>query len=470
MRRLIVPALLIYCVMLFRASHQAITIDEVDAFNNFSAGNLDMSFYPSSGNHVLNSLLARFSTQAFGLSPFATRVPAMLGAALYLFAAACIVIRIAPKLKLLAFGALTLNPFVLDYLIASRGYSLAMGFLAAMVALGMRVLDEDPPPLRFTLVYAGMISVCGALALAANFSFAFTLICTAAAFLLLFAVSNPFKRWFSLAMATTFPGLLVALLLVGKTLRDYPRNQLYYGAETWPQMWSDMLDAVFPKENLQFNHLDAVLSQTRQASGYLILVPIAIGLWTAFVTKSRPISFVWLALTGTLAAHGLAHAFQGLLLPQDRTSLFIAFFLSIGVIHGMEAAPSRLTRIASSTVVCLSLLIFALAFRTNYFRMWYFDMDIDSGFHAFVNYVKEHPVESAGCTWRYNGAFAFYRAATKANVPECPTIDQDIPPPRGAYFVISPWQDDFVAKAKLKIIYKGPVSGLVVGIAPDKAN
>lgn len=90
MRRLLVPALLVYSIILFRASHQAVTLDEADSFNNFA----NNAFYASSGNHVLNSLLARTLTGTFPLSQFTFRLPAMMGAALYLFAAASIVTRL----------------------------------------------------------------------------------------------------------------------------------------------------------------------------------------------------------------------------------------------------------------------------------------------------------------------------------------------------------------------------------------
>ena len=67
MNRLLGPGLFVYLIILLRAWSQAVTLDEADAFNNFSTGNLEMSFYASSGNHVLNSLLARFCAEAFHL-------------------------------------------------------------------------------------------------------------------------------------------------------------------------------------------------------------------------------------------------------------------------------------------------------------------------------------------------------------------------------------------------------------------
>lgn len=467
MRPLLVPALLVYSIILFRAAHQAVTLDEADGFLNFATGNLDMSFYASSGNHVLHSLLARFSTQAFGVSQFSFRIPAMIGAALYLWAAASITKRIAPTRQLLGFAILTLNPFVLDYLIASRGYALALGLLAVTVALAMRIV-EDRPSLRVALRDSAILSVCCALAIAANFSFAFCIICTIAAFLL--AVALVGCRWFPIAAAATLPGIVVGYALVGQTIQNYPRSQLYYGAQTWAEMWTEMLDAVYPRQNLSLQMIDIepVLTAARHAAAFLVLLPLVVGLWAVLSAKSWPMRFVWLALTFTLAAHGLAHVSQGLLLPLDRTSLFIAFFLSLIAIHAAGAASVGMGRRASTAVLWASLGVFALAFRTNYFRIWDFDLDTDRGFAAYVQYARQHPVESIGCTWRYGGAHNFYLLASGAGLPKCDYIDQDHPPHRSAYFLYTPGQAEFIAKAGLNVIYQGPVSGLVVGFAPSK--
>ena len=468
MRRLLVPGILVYAIILFRAAHQAVTLDEADGFLNFATGNMSMSYFPSSGNHVLHSLLARFSTQVFGVSQFSFRIPAMIGAALYLSAAASITKRIAPTRQLLGFAILTLNPFVLDYLIASRGYALALGLLAVTVALAMRIV-EDSPTLSAALRDSAILSVCCALAVAANFSFAFCIISTVAAFLL--AVKLVGRQWIYIAAAATLPGLAVGYALIGQTIQNYPRSQLYYGAGTWAEMWTEMLDAVYPRQNLSLQLIDIepVLTAARHAAAFLVPIPLMIGLWAVLSTKSWPMRFVWLALTFTLAAHGLAHSLQGVLLPLDRTSLFIAFFLSLIAIHGAAAASVGMGRRASTAVLWASLGVFALALRTNYFRIWDFDLDTDRGFAAYVQYARQHSVESVGCTWRYGGAYNFYLLASGASLPKCDYIDQDNPPPRTAYFLHTPGQAEFIAKAELNVIYRGPVSGLVVGFAPSKA-
>ena len=65
-----------------RAFTQSITIDEAASYELFAAADWAVGWYPSSGNHVLNTLLARASVLALGLSEASLRLPAMLGAAL----------------------------------------------------------------------------------------------------------------------------------------------------------------------------------------------------------------------------------------------------------------------------------------------------------------------------------------------------------------------------------------------------
>ena len=469
MRQLLIAVLIIYSVILFRASHQAVTIDEADSFNNFANEHI---FYPSSGNHVLNSLLARESTRLFGSSQFTFRIPSMIGAAFYLLASAAIAGRLAPNhqaLRLLGFAILTLNPFILDYLIASRGYFLALGFLASAVILAFRVIDGKLAPGR-AIGESICISLCLALSFVANFSFAFTVIATLGAFLLtLLLTKTPARQWIAIVAASTLPGAAFAYVLVGQTLRAFPRSQLYYGAQSWNEMWTEMLNACYPRENLsvQAIHLEPVLTAARLAAPYLLPILIAAALWAGFTVKDWPTRFVWLALGFTLAAHGLAHAFQGLLLPLDRTSLFILFFLSVLAIHGAVSAPSPFARRAATAVLCASVVVFVLSFRTNYFRIWYWDMDTDRGFNAVAEYTRTHSLKSAGCSFRYAGAYNFYRkAAGSERVPACDFINEDNPEPRDVYFVISPFQDEFIARAKLRVIYQGPVTGMVVGVAP----
>ena len=163
---------LIWCV--HRAQAQSITFDEANTFFAFVVG--DGPWSPNSNNHVLNSILIRLFVKLFGVSQLSVRAPALLGGALYIFAAYRICTLLACELALTwpLFVCFVYNPFVMDYLVAARGYGLAIGFLSLSLYLIARMLFAwDGASERKILKTAVAASVAGALSFCANFSFAY---------------------------------------------------------------------------------------------------------------------------------------------------------------------------------------------------------------------------------------------------------------------------------------------------------
>src|SRR5262245_23295965 len=70
-----------------RASIQSVTLDEAESYLTFVKTDWPAHWYPSSGNHVLNTILIRILTNLFGLSDLTLRAPALLGAAAYIASA-----------------------------------------------------------------------------------------------------------------------------------------------------------------------------------------------------------------------------------------------------------------------------------------------------------------------------------------------------------------------------------------------
>ena len=121
---------LVFAANAYRAATQGITIDEAYTYTHFVSPPLWKVMTTYDGNHhVLNSLLAKLTCALFGVSEFTLRMPSLAGGLLYLLAARAIVLSVfGTEWAIAAFGLLSLNPFVLDYSIAARGYGLALGF------------------------------------------------------------------------------------------------------------------------------------------------------------------------------------------------------------------------------------------------------------------------------------------------------------------------------------------------------
>jgi len=123
--------LAVFATNVYRAATQGITIDEAYTYLHFVAPSwVQVMTTYDANHHVLNSLLAKVTTSVFGLSELTLRMPALAGGLIYLVAARWIVLRVfSAAWSVMAFALLSLNPFVLDYLSAARGYGMALGFL-----------------------------------------------------------------------------------------------------------------------------------------------------------------------------------------------------------------------------------------------------------------------------------------------------------------------------------------------------
>ena len=134
------------CAVVARACLQSLTIDESASYLLYAGASWPSHWYPGNANHVLNSILMRLATSLFGISELTVRIPAILGAGIYISAAVyvCLLLTKRKLLQIPLFICLVYNPFVLDYLVAARGYSLAVGFLlAALAVIASAMLSED---------------------------------------------------------------------------------------------------------------------------------------------------------------------------------------------------------------------------------------------------------------------------------------------------------------------------------------
>jgi len=118
----------------------------------------------------------RLFTALFGTYHLTVRAPALIGAALYVSAAYvfCILLRTGSFFQWALFACFVFNPFVLDYLVAARGYSLAVGFLMWAIVILVCCFSVTGRLDGSTVRRAcRLTSVCLSLSFAGNFSFAF---------------------------------------------------------------------------------------------------------------------------------------------------------------------------------------------------------------------------------------------------------------------------------------------------------
>ena len=462
-----------------RASVQSVTIDEADTYLTFVAPAEPRQWIASANNHVLNTLLMRLLTQIFGASAFTLRMPALIGAALYITAAYFLVRLISPRrwLQWALFACLTLSPLVMDYLVAARGYSLAMAFLLWMVVIAARQGD-----LWRT---CALISVCAALSVSANFSFAIADAFTALG-LMIWICREHRGQYLKILAALVAPGLVVMYGIAGPAILNWSKGQLTWGADSLRQMFASLLraslfdpnqDLLHPQLRHYFVHFGTFL--------YPLLAACMI--WRVIMLLlERPADWKEGRVAGPLAVicgsaclvavvcHELGHLLYGIPLPLDRTALWVAllFLTMAGALAapGLTSPAGRTSGKALTAILVLIGIYNLACLRLTYFNEWKYDADMKN-VYGVLNSTR---AKNVSANWRYVAALNCYRQMSGGNsfekIASAPSTVNDYAAGYQAYIIFYPVDRDFVNRQGLKVVYHDEFSGVAVAIRPEAAG
>lgn len=473
---LIYAALFAMFWVIARACRQSITIDEADSYLFWVSRFGPTHWEAASNNHVLNSMLERLVTDIFGASHLTLRVPALLGAAIYILAAfyLCKIIASDKLLQWTLFVGFVYNPFVMDHLVAARGYSLALGFLLAAIAIAF----TDWPPMRV----AALGSLCIGLSFAANFSFAFVNAAVIIMILLWLSRRVERKAYPRLAVAGILPGLAAAAFLTLSTLLNWRRSELFYGARSLSEMFGSVLESslyalnpyivnpsLYPVIEKASHWLPALLGAALagQAAGILlkrVSPPKRHSAWLLIVAAG--------AFIISVGAHRLAYAISGLPMPLGRTALyFVPLFMLVAGVLASALPVSRTGRVLRRAVLVTmfaTACYFVLCLRLSYFREWKWNADCEHLYDVVADYSQRHNLKNIATSWRFTACLSFYRKLSqKESVKEFESFIDQYPPGKPLYVLIYPFDVGFAEQERLKVVYQNELSGAVVAVGPD---
>jgi hypothetical protein len=472
-RPLTLTALAAILLAALRAAHQSITIDEAATFVLFVQHAQPLQWIPSPNNHLLNTLGMRLAVLLFGVSEFSVRLPALLGSALYLAAGhrLCRLLTPSARVQVIAFLCLAANPFILDHLVAARGYSLALGFLMlAIVAYWDWRVD---PRGRSAVKLWALISSALALCFTANFAFA--LVAAATFLVLLNETRGQWSRWlFAAALA---PAAVIVVVLPLPALIDWPAGQLTYGATSVLQTFSTIYEATLFKVNPELLNPTAVRLFTNLKHAVLPLAAATALAYLAVLVRSR-IEHPNLRLAGllagiaalALAAHAAAYYAFGLLLPRDRTGIFFVPLLTAAlaaIVTTPGASPWRKGAIGAQALLAA---YFLVCLRTDYFKEWPWNADSRRLYSVLACLHRRDGVERVAPGWHATSVLNFYRAADP--LPTFgPVIGQEFDPPDPQVYAIDPFLVPGVMEARGLIeIYKDPHDNTRLAVPPAYAG
>ena len=454
---LILPVTAIFALLwaVARACVQSITIDEADTYLVWVARHDPSHWEAASNNHVLNSLLMRLFTSVFGVSHLSVRAPALLGAALYILAAYLLCRKLTPELRLQwpVFVCLVYNPFIFDYLVAARGYALALGFLMCMLAVAAYT--------RLDAAACALCSVCAALSFAANFSFAFV---DAFAMLAILAWAcartQATQTRARLLGACMLPGLLVSVFLSVPAVLHWPKGQLGYGAHSLGEMFATVARASLYRLNPQIVNplLYRLLDHVKP---FLLPALLVLAVWQW--VRSRPaISGALLGiLAAAVGAHWLLLKLFRVPLPMDRTAIWIVPLCVLAI--GAAAAGRR----ALTVTLYVMSFYFILCLRLNYFKEWDWDADVNRIYPVLAWYNHTYGVRDLASNWMYGAALNFYRVQSGCESFGEIESPVQLPTDRSLYVLDFPFDEDFIRQQHLRVVYHAPNTDAVVAVRPE---
>ena len=432
----------VFAINIYRAATQGITVDEAFTYQNFVAPPLSqvMTTYDVN-HHVLYSLLAKITTSLFGLSALTLRMPSLLGGLIYLVAGRVMVLRVfSPAWSLMAFALLSLNPFVLDYLSAARGYGMALGFL--MWALWFL--------LHRSWYRAG---ICLGLTACANLSFLYPI----AGFLGAMALVDATKKNIGLLLErVAVPLVVLPFVLYVVPVSHADVKQFEFTLPTLLESFQGFIELTFGRKYAAFTPWAALAAEIL---GIGVLAAGAVAF--AAVLRNKPWTLLdRLILLNSggmilcLAATWLAHVSIRAGYPYTRTGVYWPVLLTLGGVALIDRfGRLPVLRWPAWALAFLCLAGFLYEFEVGYYGEWKFDAGSKRIADLILRMGDHRPVRIA-CDGLLSHGLNFY--GNFINHAQWDVVAD--PKADGDFHVLLP--DDF--RPDLTLIYRDPVSNAVV--------
>jgi len=498
--RLVAVAILVFAfgLAVHRARGQSIAHDEALTYQTFLDSGVSHVLFYTPANHVLFTLLAKPFVWVLGVSEFTLRLPSLLGAAVYLIATflLCRALFGDGLMLPVSVALLSLNPQILDFLPAARGYSLGLACLAVALYVFTVLVDrgELNPDDKTWRWGCAMGSVFLALSVAASL----TNIVPAACLTLTFSIvalggwpafqDRRDRRLRVLASYLVFPGMLTGLGILWPYLIQVRRSQAETNMGGTADSVRDIFNASFLYKWTDDVHasLGAVppvpLSWQARLSdlGVYVFLPllfcfVAVGL--VLVTRagaqsrtkhSAQCRMFAGAAVASVAVIFLLHTVLKINYPYSRYCLFFIPLFTIGaLLTGREIQlrfPFAFLKGAGLLIAGVVLFDYAASLNASYFRYHAYDR---ISLELFQTIAKDAQLRSlknvrVGGTWWYEPEINFYRRRYKADwlLPydikdrsyfwETPN---SLMPADYDYFVFIPVSDPGLTGPRVRILY-----------------
>jgi hypothetical protein len=501
-----------FSLTFYRAATQSIVHDEALTYEWF----LDHGVYHilsfNATNHVLFTVMAKLFVKVFGVTELNLRAPSLIATAAYLVFTYLLCGTLFGDSFLLpvAVAMLCLNPQILDFMPAARGYILGMACLTASMYFVIRAMErgEFEPQDREWRWSCAVASLFLALSVASNLTNVIPSASLVLSFVLValpgFSVLREAERhklWI-FSRYVILPGFLLGSAILWPFLIQARPMQFYVGAHRAADSVRDFFNASFLYKwtgDYYSASLGAVppsqssWQATVSGLGVYVVLPLVF-LFVAvalFIVSRQPLEtrrkqtlrcqLFGGAASMCVSLNYVLHILFKVNYPVSRTCLY---FISLFTIGGLLLAQELFFRFPSSPLRVLGLAFaicvlfdYGISLNTKYFRASAYDAISRDVFWAIEADARSKGLSRVrtGGTWWYEPELNFYRRRYHAEwmMPydikdrsyfwESP--DSLASPSDYDYFVFTPASDPGLGGPQVRTIFHDTLTGLtVIGI------
>ena len=503
---------IVFGISVYRADTQTIAHDEALEYEWFLAGGVGRVLAYNPSNHVLFTLLAKPIVWILGPRELILRSPSLFGTVIYLLVTYLLCGRLFGKgvLFFLAVAMLTLNPQILDFMPAARGYILGLAGLAAAMYFMARLAErgEFNPADAEWKWGCSLASISLALSVAASFTNVVPAVCLVLTFsavamgglrsLLKFANNRlqQFAKYFLI------PGTAAGFCILWPYLIQARPSNFYAGQGRARDAIRDIFAASFLYKwtGDVFNSRGAVASapgswQERvtdlgeHAFFPALLVLVLAGYFLSrrtqpgsANTQNAQCRIFGGAAIASVALIVVLHVAAKVHYPDSRLCLFLIPLFTVGVLLAAREIhlrfPPRFLQALGLLLAAAVISDYALSLQTKSFRYNAYDVISRDLYQAIADDVRPRGLTNVrvGGTWWYEPEINFYRRRYKADwMLEYEIKDRSyfwqtpnsLVPADYDYFVFTPEGDPGLIGPHVRTIFRDGQRGITV-VAIDK--
>jgi hypothetical protein len=495
-----VAALVLLAVLLatnfYRAATQSIVHDEALTWAWYLSGPVSAVFHSyTANNHFLATVLFRISTTLFGPSELAMRLPTVLAGAWFYWTVfrLCALVLGDGWLFFVGCAALTLNPLLLDFMVAARGYGLAIaGLFWALYEMLCWFHDRSNGHKRLWKAAAGCC-----IAVATNLTFVIPVSILAVCFCVFLVRTGELPpaskarkkskkikpeaargrtRSYAPLMNFVVPVIILAVAFLLAAPIDLARSEDFYaGTSSAMASLRDLMESSFAYgarsgalhgiERISSNFAVVFLPLVALAALILVVAKLVAAKHSWRSPAEQATLLASLATVGSAILLIAAHLVAGIPYPENRTGIY---FIPLVTFAALALAGMLIERTGFSRWIGVAVAIVLLAFAAEFaaqwnvksFLVWRYDADTKRVFAALEAAPKPPGPIRLGVSWVFEPALNYYREIR--NATWMTPVERDGFDGVRQFYVVSAQDQPNAPWSKLKLIYRGPVSGTVV--------